>query len=103
MKINRVRQNVLPLVTAMIWGTAFVAQSVGAEYMGAFTFNAARAVIAFVFLLGFIGILNVISAVSFTLCSENMPIDEIGYLFLGDFSDSCPCRECISFSESEFV
>ena len=52
MKVNRVRQNVLPLITAMIWGTAFVAQSMGADYMGAFTFNAARAVIAFVFLLG---------------------------------------------------
>jgi len=56
MKVNRVRQNVLPLITAMIWGTAFVAQSVGAEYMGAFTFNAARAVIAFVFLLCLCGL-----------------------------------------------
>ncbi len=56
MKVNRVRQNVLPLVTAMIWGTAFVAQSVGAEYMGPFTFNAARAVIAFFFLLGLCGL-----------------------------------------------
>ncbi|MCI9002590.1 MAG: DMT family transporter [Oscillibacter sp.] len=56
MKINRVRQNVLPLVTAMIWGTAFVAQSVGADYMGPFTFNTARAVIAFVFLLGLCGL-----------------------------------------------
>ena len=51
MKVNRVRQNVLPLLTALIWGTAFVAQSVGARYMGPFTFNALRAVIAFVFLL----------------------------------------------------
>ncbi len=56
MKVNRVRQNVLPLITAMIWGTAFVAQSIGAEYMGPFTFNAARAVIAFVFLLALCGL-----------------------------------------------
>ena len=56
MKVNRVRQNVLPLLTAMIWGTAFVAQSVGADYMGPFTFNAARAVIAFVFLLCLCGL-----------------------------------------------
>lgn len=56
MNVSRVRQNVLPLITAMIWGTAFVAQSVGAEYMGAFTFNAARAVIAFVFLLCLCGL-----------------------------------------------
>lgn len=51
MKVNRIRQNVLPLITALIWGTAFVAQSVGAEYMGPFTFNALRAIIAFFFLL----------------------------------------------------
>ena len=56
MKTNRIRQNVLPLITAMIWGTAFVAQSVGADYMGPFTFNAARAAIAFVFLLGLWGL-----------------------------------------------
>lgn len=52
MKVNRVRQNVLPLTAALIWGTAFVAQSVAADYMGPFTFNAARAAIAVVFLLG---------------------------------------------------
>lgn len=56
MKVNRVRQNVLPLLTAMIWGTAFVAQSVGADYMGPFTFNAARAAIAFIFLLCLCGL-----------------------------------------------
>lgn len=51
MKVNRVRQNVFPVVAAFIWGTAFVAQSMGAEYVGAFTFNAARSAVAFVFLL----------------------------------------------------
>ena len=56
MKVNRVRQNVLPLVTALIWGTAFVAQSVGADYMGPFTFNTARAVVAFAFLLVLCGL-----------------------------------------------
>ncbi len=56
MKTNKIRQNVLPLITAMIWGTAFVAQSMGADYMGAFTFNTARAVIAFAFLLGLCGL-----------------------------------------------
>ena len=51
MKVNYVRQNVLPVLAAFIWGTAFVAQSVGAELVEAFTFNAARSAIAFVFLL----------------------------------------------------
>lgn len=67
MKVNRVRQNVLPILTALIWGTAFVAQSVGADYMGAFTFNAARAVIAFVFLLGLLGLRRLVQKKSGSL------------------------------------
>ena len=53
MKINRFRQNVLPIAAALIWGTAFVAQSVSTEFVGPFTFNMARSAVAFLFLLGF--------------------------------------------------
>lgn len=51
MKSNFVRQNVFPTLAAFIWGTAFVAQSVAAEHVEPFTFTAARAAVAFVFLL----------------------------------------------------
>ena len=51
MQTNQVRQSVFPLLAAFIWGTAFVAQSVGAEYLGPFTFNTARSAVAFLFLL----------------------------------------------------
>lgn len=51
MKVNRIRQNVFPVLAAFIWGTAFVAQSVGADYVEPFTFNTARSGIAFLFLL----------------------------------------------------
>jgi drug/metabolite transporter (DMT)-like permease len=51
MKVNRIRQNVFPVLAAFIWGTAFVAQSVGADYVEPFTFNAARSAVAFLFLL----------------------------------------------------
>lgn len=51
MQVNHVRQNLFPLLAAFIWGTSFVAQSVSTDYIGPFTFNAARSVIAFVFLL----------------------------------------------------
>ena len=34
--------NLLLLLTAMIWGFAFVAQQVGMKYIGPFTFNAIR-------------------------------------------------------------
>lgn len=60
MKVNRVRQNVLPVLAALIWGTAFVAQSIGADYVGPFTFNAARSIIAFFFLLGLCGMLRLL-------------------------------------------
>lgn len=50
MKNKFVRQIILPLLTAIIWGTAFVFQSKGAESVGPFTFNALRSVIASLFL-----------------------------------------------------
>ena len=50
MKVNHVRQNVFPIVAALIWGTSFVAQSVSADYVEAFTFNTARSLVAFLFL-----------------------------------------------------
>lgn len=39
------RQSLLLLLTATIWGVAFVSQSVGMDYVGPFTFNAARSLI----------------------------------------------------------
>jgi len=51
MKHNFIRQNVFPVLAALIWGMAFVAQSVGADRLGPFSFNAARAFIGFLFLL----------------------------------------------------
>lgn len=51
MKVNHIRQNVFPVLAALIWGTAFVAQSVAADHVGPFTFTAARSAVAFVFLL----------------------------------------------------
>ena len=41
---------VFPLLAALIWGIAFVAQSVSADFVGAFTFNAARSTVAAVVL-----------------------------------------------------
>ena len=39
------------LITALIWGSAFVAQSIGMDYIGPFTFSAARDVIAMIVLM----------------------------------------------------
>lgn len=42
MKKTSIRNPLLLLLTAVIWGVAFVAQSVSTNYIGAFTFNFAR-------------------------------------------------------------
>lgn len=42
---NRLRGNLTLLLTALIWGAAFVAQSVGMDYIGPFTFNFVRSMI----------------------------------------------------------
>lgn len=52
------RQSLLLLTTATIWGVAFVAQSVGMKYVGPFTFNAVRNLIGALVLLPCIGLLN---------------------------------------------
>ena len=62
MKANRIRQNVFPVLAALIWGTAFVAQSVGADYVEPFTFNAARSAVAFLFLLVLCAVLRAVCA-----------------------------------------
>lgn len=54
MKNKQIQSNLLLLLTAAIWGLAFVAQRVGMDYIGPFTFNAVR------FLLGSISLIPVI-------------------------------------------
>jgi drug/metabolite transporter (DMT)-like permease len=53
-----VRQSLILLLTAIIWGIAFVAQSVGMDYVGPFTFIAVRNVIGVIVLLPVIYILD---------------------------------------------
>ncbi len=51
MRENHIRQNSCAVLAALIWGTAFVAQSVGAEHVEAFTFSAARSFVGFLAML----------------------------------------------------
>lgn len=55
MKEKQLQSSLLLLLTAMIWGTAFVAQSVAMDYIEPFTFNAIR------FLLGGVVLLPLIA------------------------------------------
>ena len=54
MNIQIAKSNILLLITAAIWGFAFVAQRVSMEYLGPFTFNAAR------FILGSLSLLPLV-------------------------------------------
>ena len=49
--MQNLRKTILPVLAAMIWGSAFVAQSKGAELMPPFAFNTVRSIIATLALL----------------------------------------------------
>ena len=51
---TKLKSTILLFLTAIIWGFAFVAQRVGAEFVGAFTFNGVR------FMLGAASLIPVI-------------------------------------------
>ncbi|MEY8507680.1 DMT family transporter [Lachnospiraceae bacterium 42-17] len=58
-------KNALMLIlTAFIWGTAFVAQSMGMDYLGPFTFNGVRSIIGGIALLPCIALLNKMNGAS---------------------------------------
>ena len=50
----QIRNSLLLLLTATIWGVAFVAQSVGMDYVGPFTFLCVRSVIGGLVLIPYI-------------------------------------------------
>ena len=54
MKNHTMKNSVLLFLTAVIWGVAFVAQSVGMDYVGPFTFNAVRFLLGGTVLLPFL-------------------------------------------------
>ena len=49
--MKQIRNNLFPIIAAMIWGSAFVAQSIGADYLPPFAFNAVRSCVATLALL----------------------------------------------------
>jgi drug/metabolite transporter (DMT)-like permease len=82
MDIQTAKSNFLLLITAAIWGFAFVAQRLGMEYLGPFTFNAAR------FILGSLSLLPLvfISRGQRPPSQHIQPYSEIKLLIFGGFS-----------------
>lgn len=58
MKSGKLKYNFLLMLGALIWGSAFVAQSVGMDYIGPFTFNAVRSFLGSLVLLPVIWFMN---------------------------------------------
>ena len=62
MKKEQIKGSLSLFLAAIIWGAAFVAQSVGMDYVGPFTFNCVRTLIG--------GILNLFYYGSFLSASK---------------------------------
>ena len=58
MKSSQLKSSLMLTLTALIWGVAFVAQSVGMDYVGPFTFNSVRAFIGGLVLLPMLPLLD---------------------------------------------
>ena len=58
MSKQQIRNALLLLLTATIWGVAFVAQRVGMDYVGPFTFTSVRSLVGAVSLLPVIALMN---------------------------------------------
>lgn len=79
------RANILLLLTALIWGAAFVAQRMGMDHMGPLTFNGVR------FALGALALLPLIAAMDRKRAADAPPLSVLirggmlmgGALFLG--------------------
>ena len=56
---KQLRNTLLLVFAALLWGTAFVAQSVGSSYMGPYTFLASHSWLACAFLLGLMAVRRV--------------------------------------------
>lgn len=69
------RQSCFLFLTATIWGVAFVAQSVGLDYVEPFTFNAVRSLIGAVVLIPCIAFLNTLKG-SGTIAAQTKDLDD---------------------------
>ena len=87
MKNTQFRNSLLLLLTATIWGTSFVAQSVGMEFIGPITFTFARNITAGLFLIPVIWFMRKANAKKGETVVENRPmvtkVELIGGIWCG--------------------
>lgn len=75
---KRTKGNLLLLLTSFIWGSAFVAQSSGMDYVGPYTYNMARNVLAFLFLIPVIYVIGKKKGVTDN-AGSGTGIDDVAY------------------------
>lgn len=91
------RQSLLLFLTAAIWGVSFVAQSVGMDYVGPFTFNAVRSLLGGIVLLPCIAFLK--KGNGQTPQQKNAPADK-KTLFIGGIT--CGIFLCTASNLQQF-
>lgn len=83
MKTETLKRSGILFLTAVIWGTAFVAQSVGMEYVQPFTFNGIRTLIGGLVLIPCIYLFNRINAGREGDKTESAKTEDRKVLFIG--------------------
>lgn len=77
MNKNSMKGSLLLLIGALIWGTAFVAQSIGSNTLNAFAFNCIR---------NFIGVLALMPILIWQLCTKSQKANSVQDAFSSSFS-----------------
>lgn len=72
----KMKNGFMLVLTAFIWGTAFVAQSMGMDYLGPFTFNGVRSLIGGIALLPCILILQKVNGRTAGISSKDVEMHE---------------------------
>lgn len=93
---QQIKSSLILLLTATIWGVAFVAQSVGMEYIGPFTFNAIRCVLGGMVLIPVILVLQKKKETG----AENQEKEDKKTLWMGGIA--CGVILCIASNLQQF-
>ncbi|RGI42042.1 DMT family transporter [Roseburia sp. OM04-10BH] len=93
---QQIKSSLILLLTATIWGVAFVAQSVGMEYIGPFTFNAIRCVLGGLVLIPVILVLKKKKEIG----AENQEKEDKKTLWIGGIA--CGVILCIASNLQQF-
>ena len=98
MKAKEWKSSLMLLLTAAIWGVAFVAQSVGMDYIGPFTFNAIRSLVGGLVLIPCIWLLNRKKPAA----QEDTPAQSGRTLFIGGIYCGVALAVASSLQQMEF-